>query len=169
VTRLSVFIASSLDGYIATEDNWLDAAKLAGEDYGYEDFISTVDAVAMGRGTYDFIAAIEPLPYGERPMFVFTHRPPVPREGVTFWSPTPAEAAATWQELGLVRVYVDGGQLISSFLAAGLIDDMVLTRVPVLLGTGRPLFPAIDASSSWRLEDEQTWPSGLVNSRHSRA
>ena len=71
-TRLSVFIASSLDGYIATRDGslaWLEEAAKRAEDYGYEAFLNSVDALAMGRGTYDHIAHLEPLPFGGRPVF----------------------------------------------------------------------------------------------------
>ena len=77
-TRLSVFIASSLDGYIATRDGslaWLEEAARSDEDYGYESFLESANALAMGRGTYDHIAHLDPLPFGNRPVFVFTHRP----------------------------------------------------------------------------------------------
>lgn len=79
VPRLSVFIACSLDGFIASSDNslnWLEDAADPEEDYGFEAFMTSVDAVAMGRGTYDFIADVEPWPFGDKPVFVFTHRPP---------------------------------------------------------------------------------------------
>jgi dihydrofolate reductase len=171
MTRLSVFIASSIDGYIATRDGgleWLDSAARPGEDYGYEAFMASVDALAMGRGTYDFIAGIEPLPFGGRPLFVFTHRPPPLRKGVTFWERSPAEALAEWEAMGLSRVYVDGGRLISAFLAEGLIDDLLLTKVPVLLGDGIPLFTSVPRCAAMRLDDVQSWPSGMVNLSYSR-
>ncbi|MBK9737953.1 MAG: hypothetical protein IPO93_00190 [Actinobacteria bacterium] len=87
VPRVSVFIASSLDGFIATRDGslaWLEAAAKEDEDYGFDAFLSSVDALAMGRGTYDHIAHLDPLPFGDRPVYVFTHRPPAPRPRVTF-------------------------------------------------------------------------------------
>jgi dihydrofolate reductase len=116
--QLSVFIACSVDGYIATRDghlNWLDAAAKADEDYGWDRFIASVDALAMGRGTYDHIADVDPWPFAGKQVFGFTHRPPAARDGVTFWSVSPAEAVAHWTEVGLRRVYVDGGHLISAF------------------------------------------------------
>lgn len=170
-TRLSVYIASSLDGYIATRDgtlDWLDAAARSDEDYGYDDFMAGVDALAMGRGTYDFIASIDPLPFGGRPVFVFTHRPPPARDGVTFWELSPRAAAERWSQLGLQRVYVDGGRLISDFLAEGLIDDLVLTRVPLLLGDGLPLFHAGLPRTDLELVDVRSWPSGFVNLTYRR-
>jgi dihydrofolate reductase len=170
-TRLSVFIASSLDGYIATRDGsleWLDGAARSDEDYGYEPFLDSVDALAMGRGTYDHIAQLDPMPFGGRPVFVFTHRPPPPRDGVTFWQESPQSALALWRNAGLGRVYVDGGNLISQFLAQGLIDDLVLTKVPVLLGEGLPLFHPIPVTTELRLESVKSWPSGMVNLSYSR-
>lgn len=172
MTRLSVFIASSLDGYIATADDglgWLEAASRPGEDYGYDAFLATVDALAMGRGTYDFIASIDPLPFGGRPVYVFTTRPVAPRDGVTAWSASPQEALHEWSAMGLKRVYVDGGALISSFLGAGMIDDMVLTLVPVLLGSGKPLFHRTDVSTSLTLTDVTSWPSGLTRLSYARS
>ncbi len=170
--RLSVFIATSLDGYIATDDDgidWLESAAAVGEDYGYVTFLDAVDALAMGRGTWDRIGHLDPLPFGDRPVFVFTHRPPAtPRAGVTFWQVEPPDAADLWDGMGLGRVYVDGGALISSFLAAGLIDDLLVTTVPILLGSGRPLFHRIDRTTDLVLEDVQPFPSGLVNLRYSR-
>lgn len=171
MTRLSVFIASSLDGYIATVDDrldFLDASVGEGEDYGYHAFIADVDALAMGRGTYDFISHLDPLPFEGRAVFVFTSRPPQARPGVEFVQWTPQEAVSAWNARGVQHVYIDGGQLISSFLAAGLIDDMLLTTAPVLLGDGRRLFTPIDASSRWQLDEVQQFPSGMVNRRYSR-
>ncbi len=172
MTQLSIFIASSLDGYIATNDDsldWLEMAAAPGEDYGYDDFMTTIDALAMGRGTYDHIAHLDPLPFGERPVFVFTHRAPEPRAGVTFWQATPPEALEHWEHQGLQRVYVDGGQLISSFLSNGLIDDLTLTKVPILLGSGRPLFTEIPRTTDLDLVSTRSWPSGTVNLSYVRA
>jgi dihydrofolate reductase len=170
-TRLSVFIASSLDGYIATRAgslDWLEGAASSDEDYGYETFLQGVDAIAMGRGTYDHIAHLDPMPFGGRPVFVFTHRPPPPREGVTFWQVSPSTALDHWSAIGLGRAYIDGGALISDFLAESLIDDLVLTKVPILLGEGQPLFHPIPVRTGLRLEGVQSWPSGLVNLTYSR-
>ncbi len=171
--RVSVFIASSIDNYIATSDDgldWLDEAVGPGEDYGYDALMSTVDALAMGRGTWDVIASIDPLPFGERRLFAFSHRQPTEeRAGVTFWERSPRAAMDEWDRLGIDHVYLDGGQLISSFLADGLVDDLVLTKIPVLLRSGRPLFTPIERSTALRLDGVETFPSGIVNLRYSRA
>ena len=165
--RLSVNIARSVDGYIADADgslDWLFArAALEGEDYGHAEFMSSVDGLAMGRGTWDFIADEPSLPFEGRPVFVFTHRDATAREGVHFWSRTPREAVAEWHEAGLDHVYVDGGRLISDFLAEGLVDDLTLTVVPVLLGSGSRLFHEIPVLTSLAAGDEQAHPLGAAD------
>ena len=102
-------------------------------------------------------------------MYVFTHRPPAPRAHVHFVQMTPPEALAEWTDQGLDRVYVDGGQVISAFLAEGLIDDLVLTTAPVLLGDGLPLFHPGGEPADLLLEGIQAWPSGFVSRTYSRA
>jgi probable phosphoglycerate mutase len=127
---------------------WLLEAASGDEDYVYESFMETVDALAMGAGTYAHIEHLDPLPFGGRPVFVFTHRRRRPRPGVTFWQQSPPAALERWSSMGLDRVYVDGGALISEFLAHALIDDLVRTKVPVLLGSGVPLCLGQDAAAA---------------------
>lgn len=170
-TSIGVFVAMSLDGFIADREgrlDWLEDAAGAGEDYGYDAFLAGVDALAMGRGTYDHIAGIEPLPVAGRPLFVFTHRPQR-RAGVTFWDRTPREAVEHWRGVGLRRVYVDGGQLISDFLHEGLVDDMVITVVPLVLGGGHPLFHPGGRRTALALVGTRSWPSGMAQLRYVRA
>jgi dihydrofolate reductase len=167
-----VFIAHSVDGYIATDDDsldWLMASGAEGEDYGFTTFLADIDVIAMGRSTYEFIKDFTELPYGGRPVEVFTTRDPGPREGFEFYARTPQEACANWQERGVRHVYVDGGTLISQFLEAGLVDDLTLTTVPLLLGSGKPLFHRIPTSTPLRLVDHEVFPSGMVNLRYERA
>ena len=166
---ISVYIAASLDGYIARPDgslDWLEAAAHAEEDYGYESFVAGVDAFAMGRGTYDHIAGVDPLPFGSKPVFVFTHREPEAREEVTFWAVDPVAAIAHWAELGYARVYVDGGVLIDALLRAGLVDELTITLAPVLLGEGIPLFHAGFDEAALRLDGVDSYPSGMVQLRY---
>lgn len=170
--RISVFIAHTVDGYIATDDDsldWLMAYDGIGEDYGFEAFLADVDVIAMGRGTYDFIKDFPELPYGGRPVHVFTSQALGPRDGFEFYARTPEEAVAAWERAGVRKVYVDGGHLISQFLDAGLVDDLTLTSVPLLLGSGRPLFHRIGTSTPLRLVDTQAFPSGMLNRRYERA
>ena len=103
-TRLSVFIASSLDGYIAARDGslaWLEEAAMRDEDYGYEAFLNSVDALAMGAGTFDHIERMDPMPFGGRSVFVFTHRRRQPGPGVIFWAESPPAALERWNAMAL--------------------------------------------------------------------
>ncbi len=170
--RISVFIAHSVDGYIATDDDdldWLMAYDGVGEDYGFEAFLADIDLIAMGRGTYDVIKDFPELPYGSRPVHVFTTQQLGPRDGFEFFARTPLEAVAAWTHAGIRHVYVDGGRLISQFLEAGLVDDLTLTSVPLLLGSGRPLFHRIPTQTPLRLVGTQAFPSGMLNRRYERA
>lgn len=165
--RISVFIAHSVDGYIATDDDNLDwLLAYDGEDYGFEAFLADVDVIAMGRATYDFIKDYPDLPYGGRPVHVLTHQALGPREGFEFYARTPDEAVAAWEAAGVRRVYIDGGSVISQFLEAGLVDDLLLTAVPLLLGSGKPLFHRIGRSTRLRLVETQAFPSGMLNRRY---
>ena len=166
--RLSVYIAHSLDGYIADAEgslDWLFAAA-GTEDYGYDEFMAGIDGLAMGRGTWDFIADEPDLPFGGRPVYVFTSREASPRDGVQFWSRTPHQAVAEWEAAGITHVYLDGGRLISDFLAAGYVDDLVLTVMPVLLGGGSPLFHSLPRSTPLELLDSTPHPNGVVQLRY---
>ena len=166
---ISVYIAASLDGFIARPDgslDWLHAAARPDEDYGYEAFVAGVDAFAMGRGTYDHIAQMDPLPFGGKPLFVFTHREPDARDGVTFWAVDPTTSIARWTELDYTRVYVDGGVLIDAFLRAELVDELTVTIAPVLLGDGIPLFHAGIDQTAVELVGPEAFPSGMVQLRY---
>ncbi|GAB2816620.1 dihydrofolate reductase family protein [Alpinimonas psychrophila] len=169
--RISVFIATSLDGLIATTDNsleWLESAVGEGEDYGYTAFMAGIDSLAMGRGTYNFIAPMDPLPFGKRPLFVFTRDTEISREGVKFTTMTPTEAVEDWTRRELKHVYLDGGKLISSFVKLDLVDDMTITRVPVILGTGLPLFQQGFGPLAFTLDTSNAWPSGVISQKYSR-
>ncbi|WP_431300092.1 dihydrofolate reductase family protein [Tabrizicola sp. BL-A-41-H6] len=167
-----VFIATSLDGYIARPDgtlDWLLSRDAAGEDHGYNAFIAGIDGLVMGRGTYEAVAGFDPWPY-EKPVLVLSKTlagTPVPAhlEGrVRFADLMPAAAMAQLHAEGMARVYVDGGQVVQSFLASGLIADMVITQVPVLIGAGRPLFGPTPADIPLTHLKTVAFPSGLVQS-----
>lgn len=167
--RLCVFIACSVDGYIADTSGgleWLDRAVGEDEDYGYDEFIADVDLLAMGRGTYDHIAHLDPLPFGGRLVEVFTHRPLSDRVDAAAVESSPAEAVERWRNQGVGKVYVDGGVLIASFLSIGAIDELTITVAPVLLGDGRRLFPVHTGPRALELDAVRSWPSGVVQLRY---
>ncbi len=169
-----VFIATSLDGFIARPDGdigWLLERDDPAEDHGYTDFIADKDAIVMGRGSYEKIVTMGEWAY-DRPVLVLSRQlagkpVPEPLQGkVRFSDATPADALAQLEAEGAQRVYVDGGQLVQAFLREGLIADMVITTVPVLIGTGRPLFGALPRDVSLVLESSRHFPSGLVQSSY---
>ncbi len=174
MTTGHVFIATSLDGFIARPDgtlDWLLSRDAPGEDHGYDAFIASIDGLVMGRGTYEAVAGFDPWPY-DKPVLVLSKtlaaaEVPAHLEGrIRFADLTPAAAMAQLHAEGMARVYVDGGQLVQSFLAARLVTDMVITTVPVLIGTGRPLFGPTAADIPLTHLKTVAFPSGLVQSHY---
>lgn len=163
--RLSVFIATSLDGYIAGRDGslaFLDAVARPGEDYGYAKFFESVDALVTGRRTYDTVLGFPEWPYAGKRCVVLTHAAPAPRHGEEFHAGDLLPLVERLGAEGVRRVYVDGGVVISAFLAAGLIDDVTISVIPVLLGDGVPLFARGGAGSALTLAASRGYESGLV-------
>ncbi|AQZ62805.1 deaminase [[Actinomadura] parvosata subsp. kistnae] len=142
--RCSVFIGVSLDGFIARRDgdlHWLTSrGEAAGSDLGYEEFIAGIDAVVMGRGTYEPGRSYDPWPHEGRHCAVLSSTlPPDADPRVTVHRDL-GTLLRELEERGTKSVYVDGGQVIRTFLREGLIDELTITTVPVLIGTGLPLF-----------------------------
>ena len=171
--KASVYIATSLDGYIAREDgslDWLPGSDGSGEDYGYQAFMESVDVLVLGRNSYETVRAFGQWPYGDKAVLVLTSRP----------LEIPAEIAGTveaqaWssQEVidqlaarGANHLYVDGGNTIQRFLRSGLIQQLIITRIPVLIGSGIPLFGSLDHDVRLRHTKTQAFASGLVQSTY---
>ena len=169
-----VFIAISLDGYIARQDgdiDWLLQRDDPTEDHGYAAFIADKDLIVMGRGSYEKVRTLDTWPY-ELPVLVLSEQladAPVPealKGKVRFSNSAPRDAMAKLAMQNVRRVYVDGGRLVQSFLRDGLVADMVITTVPVLLGSGRPLFGALPQDIDLKLVSSRSFPSGLVQSSY---
>jgi dihydrofolate reductase len=166
----SVFIATSLDGFIARPDgkyDFLDSVALPGEDYGYAEFFKTVDTLIVGRATYDVVGAFPEWPWSGKRVVVLTSRPPATkRADEEFFS---GDVRALHAKVAdRKRAYVDGGKVISQFLDADLIDDLTISIVPVRIGAGLPLFSP-GAERRFRLTGSQAWPkTGLVQVRYAR-
>jgi dihydrofolate reductase/GNAT superfamily N-acetyltransferase len=165
-----VFIACSLDGFIAgPEDDlsWLPGPDGSGEDYGFGPFLAETAAMLMGRGTYDVVARFDQWPYGKTPVFVATSRPLEPViSTVSALTGTPAELLASVRAHTGGAVYLDGGALIRSFLDEGLVDELTVTVVGVILGSGVPLFAGATRRHNLRLVSAVPYPSGLVQLRY---
>ena len=147
--KTSIFVGASVDGFIARSNGAFDFLSAGGgeRDNGYDEFFATVDAVVMGRNTYEIVLPFPTWPYGPKPVFVLSTRPiALAPSGscVERMSGDPAEILSLLSARGFQHVYVDGGVTIQRFLRAGLIQRLVITRVPVLIGTGIPLFGPVD-------------------------
>jgi dihydrofolate reductase len=169
-----VFIAISLDGFIARPDgdiDWLLQRDDPTEDHGYSDFIADKDMIVMGRGSYEKATTFDKWPY-DRPVLVLSHQlagtsvPEALKGKVQFSNLAPKDTLDELARQNVRRVYVDGGQLVQSFLRDGLIKDMVITTVPVLIGSGRPLFGALPQDIDLTLVSSRSFPSGLVQSTY---
>lgn len=166
-----VFIATSLDGFIARPDGdirWLTGLPVPeGEDFGYGAFMAGIGALVMGRATFQTALGFPEWPYGV-PVTVMSRTPEavaVPetlRDRVRVSAGTPQAVLAALGVEGAGRVYVDGGQVIRAFLRERLIRRMVLTRVPVLLGEGLPLFGHGAGDIAAELVEARSWANGFV-------
>ena len=165
--KASVFIGTSLDGFIARTNGAFDFLPAGGgEPHGYDEFMATVDALVIGRNTFDTVLAFEAWPY-TKPVFVLSTRPlPATPPGaiVERMSGAPAAIVSQLAGRGLRHVYVDGGVTIQRFLQAGLIERLIIARVPVLIGTGIPLFGAVPRDIALTHVATRQYASGLVQS-----
>jgi dihydrofolate reductase len=166
-----VFIATSLDGFIARIDGdigWLVSRPVPeGEDFGYAAFMDGIGAMVMGRQSFDKALTFPEWPYtvpvvvmSRTPGSVMVPAPLADRVRVTLATPE-----AILRDLGTQvgsRVYIDGGQIVRSFLAAGLIRRMIVTMIPVLLGEGRPLWGHRAGDIDLKLNAVRHWPNGFV-------
>ncbi len=166
----SVFIGTSVDGFIARKDGRFDFLPESPEEHGYEAFFASVDALVIGRGTFETVLAFPTWPYVDKRVVVLSSRPldlSKVRDGVVEqMSGDPREIVAKLEAQGVKHAYIDGGVTIQRFLRAGLIQRLIITRVPVLIGSGRPLFGALDADVKLRHVATRSYASGLVQSEY---
>ena len=168
--KTSVFIGTSLDGFIARANGDLDFLPAGGgEPHGYDEFMATVDALVIGRKTFETVLTFETWPYGEKRVFVLSTRPlAAPPLGavVERMSGAPADIVSQLAARGIQHIYVDGGITIQRFLQAGLIQRLIITRVPVLIGAGIPLFGPVERDIILRHVGTRQYASGLVQSEY---
>ena len=168
--KASTFIGTSLDGFIARRNGAFDFLPPGGgEPHGYEEFIASVDALVIGRNTYETVLAFPSWPYGDKPVFVLSTRPldPAPRGAlVEHLSGEPSEIVSQLAARGIQHIYVDGGITIQRFLRAGQLQRLIITRVPVLIGEGIPLFGALPKDIILKHLGTRQYQSGLVQSEY---
>jgi dihydrofolate reductase len=167
----SVFIGTSVDGFIARRDGSLDFLPAdGGEPHGYKEFFNSTDALVIGRGTFETVVAFPEWPYGDKRVVVLSSRPldlsKVPPNRVEQMQGSPRQIVSNLEGQGIRHIYVDGGITIQRFLREGMIQRLIITRVPVLIGQGIPLFGSLPADI--RLEHIQTqhYASGLVKTEY---
>ncbi len=172
----SVYIATSVDGFIAGPDgdiSWLEdpAHGPMGEcGLSYEEFISKTDAIVMGRKTFDKVLTFDFWPYEGTPVIVLSNslkEIPAQLEGkVRIMRGSPKEITEKLRDEGKTRLYIDGGITIQQFLKAGLIHELTITRIPVLLGGGIPLFADDGRRYNLKLKHVHTCQNGFVQFRY---
>jgi dihydrofolate reductase len=168
MTEVVYYVASSLDGYIATSDggvDWLSRFHIGGEDYGAGDLESSVDALLLGSHTYESALKLGQWPSPDKPSWVFTHRNlRILHPSITLTSQTPREAVESLASLGLRRAWLmGGGKLAASFHAEHLISRYIITVFPVLLGSGMPIFaPHSLALDALRFVAATPFKSGII-------
>ncbi len=167
----SVFIGTSVDGFIARPNDDLDFLPPGGgEPHGYNEFIASVDAIVIGRKTFEKVLTMGPWPYGDKRVVVLSSRPLDLSKAtggiVEQMAGTPAEIVSQLAATGAHHLYIDGGVTIQRFLRAGLIQRLIITRVPVLIGEGVPLFGALPHDIRLRHVATRHYPSGLVQSEY---
>ena len=172
-----VYIATSLDGYIADKNEGLDWLNTypnpEGSDFGFGEFIAGIDALVMGRKTYEMVASFGgewPYPV---PVFVLTRSlnevPPTLTDKVEFIQGEPAEVVRQLKARGFENLYIDGGVTIQNFLAADLIDELIISRLPILLGGGFPLFGELAEPLAFQHVETEALSNGMTKSRYVRA
>lgn len=171
-----VFIATSLDGYIATPDGGIDwlikASGVApkGEDCGYGELMSSIDVLIMGRNSFEKVLTFESWPYGEKPVIVMSQKgvdiPEHLENTVSQSTESPTEIVSRLEGEGIKGAYIDGGAVIQSFLAAGLINEMIITIVPIILGKGISLFGSKNTMQKLRLLDCKSYEFGFVQFKY---
>jgi dihydrofolate reductase len=171
----SVYIGISLDGFIARPNgdiDWLTHERYAipGDDFGYQAFFDSVDALLMGRATFEKVLTFGEWPYANKRVFVLSHNPNLIPAHLTdraeVVAGSPADVLHYVATRGIRRVYLDGGQVIQQFLREGLVDELIITRLPVLIGQGLPLFGPLSDDIQLQHVETRTFSTGLVQSRY---
>ena len=174
MTTAHAYIATSLDGFIARPDgsiDWLVPFGEGDDDLGYGEFMSDKGAIVMGRNTFETVLGFDNWPY-TMPVIVMSRTLGPPPDAVSdkieVTDKSPADLMAMLKDRGIDKVYVDGGQILQAFMRDGLIEELILTRVPVLIGEGRPLFGPLDEDMPLRHIHTQTLRDGMIQSRYIR-
>ena len=172
--KTSVYIGTSLDGFIAKKDgniDWLTQYADNNAIHAYEEFMNRIDAIVIGRGTFEKILSFSSWPYEKKAFVLSTSLKQLPdtlREKAVLLSMKPKELLTYLSGMGFSSIYVDGGKVIQGFLEEDLIDDLVISKVPLLIGNGIPLFGFLGADLQFKHIRTEVQSNGLVRSYYKR-
>lgn len=168
-------MAMSLDGFVARHDHqldWLTKQPTGDDDHGYSEFFAGVDGVVMGKGSFQNVLSFGgDWPY-DKPVIVLSRSlsgddiPDALRDRVRLSDSSPADLMRSLGQQGWSRAYIDGGHLVQSFIREGLIDDLVVTWIPILIGSGIRLFGNLEQDIDLELLRSQQYPSGLLQTHY---
>ncbi len=171
--KMSVYIATSIDGYIAKKDDGLDWLETFSpppdnldEDYGFKKFLNQVDALIMGRNTYKIASSANMWPYEGKRVIVLSSTLSSVCDRAEIYNGDIIHLIKKLYSEGIKNIYVDGGKTISQYLNEGLIDELIISIIPVILGSGIPLFNNILHDSWCHLVSSQSYSNGLVQLRY---
>jgi dihydrofolate reductase len=170
--KVSVYIAVSLDGFIARKNgdlDWLPTGEEGGEDFGYAEFMSTIDHVVMGRNTFEKVLTFGDWHYDKK-VIVLTNRdlniPSELADKVEALHLSPRELVNEMEGRGAKGIYLDGGVTIQRFLRESLVDEMTITTIPILLGEGLSLFGKLDKDIKLKLVKSKSFKNGFVQNKY---
>ncbi len=173
---VSVFVATSLDGFIARLDgslDWLDAQNTKvppGEDCGFNAFFDSVDTLILGRKSFELVLTFDPWPYKDNRVIVLTRGhlaiPMALQSQVSLSQENPQDLVHRLNSEGFHHLYVDGGLTIQGFLQAGMVDEIIITLIPVLLGSGKSLFGPLEKDISLLLLSSQSYAFGYIQNHY---
>lgn len=170
--KISIYIAMSIDGYIARKDgglDWLEYGHVGDEDYGFKKFIGSVDALVLGRKTYEVVSGFEKWPYDDKKVVVLSRTLKEVRKEAKLFSGELDDLVFSLSSQGVKHVWVDGGITACKFLEAGLVDTLTISVISIVLGAGIPLFSTMNREQACKLISVQSYPSGLVQIRYEMA
>lgn len=172
--KVSAYVGISMDGYLARKDGdfeWLAVFADEEANKAYESFLQGINAMVIGRKTFEAVMKFPVWPY-QKDVFVLSHSlrelPEKIRKTVSIVSLKPSELIIFLQEKGVEAICVDGGQVIQDFIRADLIDELIISTVPVLIGSGIPLFSVIDRDIAFILTRSEVQINGLVRNYYAR-
>jgi dihydrofolate reductase len=170
--KISVYIATSLDGFIARKNgdlDWLPPGEQDGQDFGYAEFMSTIDYVVMGRNTFEKVLTFGGWQYDKK-VIVLTSRdliiPPELAVKVEVLHLSPRELVLEMGRRGAKAIYLDGGMTIQRFLLESLVNEIIITTIPILLGEGLPLFGKLEKDIKLELEKSESFKNGFVQKKY---